>query len=397
MNYSILTEEDLKKRLNEVPDSIVNALNSESLRQNLKRIYRPLNLDDERQLMLEQLTALTLMGFVSIDDLKEEIKFNLDLDENAAQKLNEDIKLQILRPYLDDLKRIYSPIEETGAELWEKKTEETIPEIKLPTAPPTAPTAPTSAESAFPAPSAEPETKTMPGEKFISLEKFGQPKIPETHKIPVAPQIISDESKEKPLIIHEEKSPVEAVETPTKPKGFNLPFNIFKSGLSKIIKPPVTAKIEAPPEIQSPTLSEINKKEEKKVVHYSELRTPLTPLHREEELINLETLEKVKKPPTDAKPQIDTNLPIKEEDQLRPSPISLSESPQQTSPKPMFIINENQKNADTDKNAAPLSVQKPPLPPFKPTEPPKPPEIPKTNNIPEKPAPKLDGNVIDLR
>lgn len=121
-------------------------------------------------------------------------------------------------------------------------------------------------------------------------------------------------SEDAPLILQREKEFISPTRKESSSKGFSLPFGFFKKPPSSSTFEPVKAKIEfldatdasvekSAPEIKQDkdkikglgffnTLQQIKKGvegEQKKVVHYSELRTPVTPFAKEEEFINLET------------------------------------------------------------------------------------------------------------
>lgn len=82
----------------------------------------------------------------------------------------------------------------------------------------------------------------------------------------------SDEMQ--PLIIHRE-NPVPAAREAAGSKSFSLPFGFFRNVERTVSESmePIKARVESP-------------KEEKRVVHYSELRTPLTPFNKNDEFIH---------------------------------------------------------------------------------------------------------------
>lgn len=140
--------------------------------------------------------------------------------------------------------------------------------------------------------------KSTPQEKTVSLETLAETPTEEVlhfkfEKGVAKAETLKPAEEGKPLMIHEEKPLTEGTTKPPTQKGFSLPFGLFKSRSAREEQAPVKARVEVP-------------KEEKRVVHYSELRTPLTPLGGGEELINLEALTQMK-PPTEKPPNITEN------------------------------------------------------------------------------------------
>ena len=104
----------------------------------------------------------------------------------------------------------------------------------------------------------------------------------------------------KPLVLHEEKKETNA---PQSRPGFSLPFSLFRSktgerGDSK------TARIETPEE----------RKTEKRVVHYSESRTSVSPFGKEPDFLQRKP-EPVPTPPQSPAPQKrESSVPMKTEE-----------------------------------------------------------------------------------
>jgi len=138
--------------------------------------------------------------------------------------------------------------------------------------------------------------------KKISLDKINE--------APIAKKITISQSEDTPLIIHQVKPLTETKPKTTSPI-FSLPFKFLKSKLSqKNIEKPVMARIETPEK----TISEPEKNQpQKRVVHYSDNRSPLSSLEIPE-FINLEKLS----PDTPTAP---TSSPTtkKEDEQKTPS------------------------------------------------------------------------------
>lgn len=342
MDYSIITEEILGERLNSLPVNLRQILESPDTAKTIERLSREHYLDKERVITLEQLAGLVLMGFISRPELVIEIEENLRLNPKHAGALAKDIASNIFEPVKDDLDATYEPIGEPRRE-----TSDFIREIK--------------------------ERETKPPEKLISLEDIGGKVGVEGQEQVTAPQA---EKETKPLILHEEKPIAEEAKRPLI-RGFSLPFKFFRSEKrGKETKPPAKAKIEVP-------------EEAKRVVHYSELNTPLPQFGKQEEIINLETLTPIKAPePTNFPPKPDIAVPKKIEVKI--------ETPPQETPKKVEIKKEEGKQPTEEKSKKfwPLnflskkSAEEPPE--AKPVSPAGPASEPSGQ-------PKLEGNIVDLR
>lgn len=252
IDYSLIDEKKITERLRLIPRTIEGLLNSEETQKTIQRIGREHFLDEERVNTLKQLAGLVLLGFVSQEELSREISDNLPLNQIHSRQLAEELGGAIFDPVKRDLERIYEPvIEPRPEEMVSPKTTE-VKEL-------------------------EKET--------ISLEEIGRESFGPATKI----EVKKIENGDKPLIIHREEKEETATEEAKKPfRGFDFPFKFFKTK-EVLTETPVKAKIETPASAKAPA----GKPVPKRVVHYSELRTPLTPFEKtEDEIINLETLTK---------------------------------------------------------------------------------------------------------
>lgn len=147
--------------------------------------------------------------------------------------------------------------------------------------------------------------KIKPAEEIISLEKIGsagEATNPPTEELA---------REEEPLVIHKEEriKPIAAEEKRRPRKGFSLsPGRFFEKESAERVSPPTRARVESPGEERSIVGKMLSgrqkpkeKKVEKRVVHFSELRTPLAGGDTSEEFIDLSTLQPVK--PIEPEPQ----------------------------------------------------------------------------------------------
>jgi len=267
MNYSIFTEQTMNKRMRELPMNLRDILNSGTAMRTVQQIARIHYLDEGRTIMLTQLVAFILLGFISLDELSLEISENLHLNYEHATALAKELKVRIFRPIKEDLENVYAPIEE--GEDFERE------------------------EEGYWGKTGEQNTEYRIQDTGDENEEDLTGKI----------------NKDSPLILHEEK-PLTEKRKGTEAKGFSLPMGFFKKKGVENEGEAVKVRVDDGDEEQTTdnqrlTTNDkrqtINNKQQttndkrftddgKRVVHYSELRTQLTPYEGGEELINLEML-----------------------------------------------------------------------------------------------------------
>ena len=110
MDYSLITEQQFQKRFDILPDILKDALSSESDIKSVRQICRAHYLNDEEKILIvEQLTGLVILGFVLPDDLSQEISENLHLDKKHVDDIASEIDRKIFSPIKSDLEKVYSP------------------------------------------------------------------------------------------------------------------------------------------------------------------------------------------------------------------------------------------------------------------------------------------------
>lgn len=115
MNYSLFEPQILIDRFTSLPENIKDALNHPSDAEIVEQICHNNFLDDDDKiLVVEQLTTLVLMGFLLPDELGREIADNIHINLKAGQAVAEEIDRKIFTSIHADLKKIYSPIKESA-------------------------------------------------------------------------------------------------------------------------------------------------------------------------------------------------------------------------------------------------------------------------------------------
>jgi len=266
MDYSLLTEEILLKRLDSLPDHIQELVSSEQAQKLVVQIGKSHYMNREKIEVLEQIVTLILMGFIHLRNLKREISDRLFLNYDHTIALANDLDQELFREIRLDLEQIYTPVEE---EISNQKT-------------------------------AREGTET---EKFIpEKELSGDAEI----VIPIHEEIARPLNENGPFMLVEEKFVTgETEKRGGKFKDFSKAFSFFSPKQLSESTSPVRARVETP--------------KEKKVIHYSELRSPISVFDRSGDFIDLKLSKKTETPQA-----LDKKLGIRPKDSA-PSTMNSSE------------------------------------------------------------------------
>ncbi|MBI4034247.1 MAG: hypothetical protein HY378_01725 [Candidatus Brennerbacteria bacterium] len=293
-----LQEQEIKERYQRLPRVLQDALNSPSRFGAIGEISEKYKLNEEDSMVLTTSVGMVLLGYIKPQNLFKEINEYLEADEKIVVEVIRDINRQVFVPLHKELEDLYGMKTHIEGELEKEqvepvlkiKTEERKPEaeVKIPleklgeSPPVSRPTGPATA----PSDAAQGKPAAVP------------PPVPAA---PVGEEV-------KPLIIHREEIQKPATED-KKFKGFDFPFGIFeKEGTKAMPSEPVKVRVETPG---------------KRVVHYSEYRTPVTPFGKpEEEIITI----KKEPPPTENKSPF-----------TWPKPEPKPETPKPEQPKPPVV------------------------------------------------------------
>lgn len=273
MDYSLITEEAINERFESLPEHIQELITTEQVEKLVSQIGKSHFLGRDKVEILEQIVTLILLGFINLRDLKQVLSEHLFLNYAHTIALAKELQTEIFAPIRGDLEQIYEPLEVGQAEV------------------------------------ASEEADT--GEDPKAIQDDG------SFDIPVEEEGGDEEGK--PLILHEGVSVEAAGATQGKFGDLSKAFSFFRQKKQEGSNL-VTAKIESP------------KSDEKKTVHYSELRTPVTPFSEPagSGFINLEAFGKplsVQEQATTPKPGVDAISPIAiqtptEEKEVKPQIIA---------------------------------------------------------------------------
>jgi len=189
----------------------------------------------------------------------------------------------------------------------------------------------------------------------------------------------AEPAKDGPLILHRENTSKEksySKKESSGSKGFTLPFGMFKNreDSSRDLSDPIRASVETPPEYiqkikeRTEGMSKKLKSEKKRIVHYNELRTPLTPFSKEGKFIKTDSFQKKGGAESPLQPQA-SKQPLE-----KPTPFS---QPPEKKPSEGFVWFNKKKPASRPVEISETSPK---------PEPPKPQPIKKDFLAPPKPA-----------
>ncbi len=255
MDYSILTEEQIQKRYDSLPIKLRDISDSENAIEMVRQLCRTHHLDEDRVLIIEQLIGLVILGFISVEELSQEIQENIHLNPRHSAELSQEINRKIFSPIKSELEKVYAP--PAGAEeVLDLRSKQPVPEIiKSPVV------------SRVEPPKIIPESPHLPelGPRLTSAARALEP-------APAGEQAREPE-EEGPMIIHKETQFEPLLE---KKKSLSGLFGAFKKQEEK--KPPsVMAKVDIGGKAKEPHMASRVEPPKVRVVHYSEFLTPITP------------------------------------------------------------------------------------------------------------------------
>ncbi|MCR4275238.1 MAG: hypothetical protein NUV83_00570 [Candidatus Wolfebacteria bacterium] len=286
MDYFLITEQQFQKRVYDLPSILKNALNSESVMGTVRHICQSHYFDDEKTLTIEQLTALVLSGFVAIEDMSKEIAENLEVNKQLADSIYQEIDKKIFISLKDEIKKIYSPLVVSksalswGAPKIELKpaTKEDVVDLKTKSALGiSSETIEIKSKEIFP------EAVVLKKPEFRQEIKKEEPTVfgkiePKVSGITLEKSLGEEEA---PMILHKE---TELTPLAADKKSLAEVFT-FSSGQEPAARKEssdLAAKISFGADVEKKKENKIQmEKPNVRVVHYSDLNTPMSPFGKE--------------------------------------------------------------------------------------------------------------------
>ncbi|KKU75556.1 MAG: Extensin-like protein [Candidatus Giovannonibacteria bacterium GW2011_GWB1_47_6b] len=103
MDYSLLTEQKISEQYKDLPQDLQSALSSANTSITIENIAATYGLNKEQSTMLVQLVGLTLLKFVSFEEMKKEMKESLEIDPVLIPLIANAIYQKILFPVINSL------------------------------------------------------------------------------------------------------------------------------------------------------------------------------------------------------------------------------------------------------------------------------------------------------
>ncbi len=97
-------EQQIEQRMAELPEVIREAILSNDIGGHIRAIGTTHKLHVDQLALLEDLTIMTMLGFVSSAEFQTQLKAQLSLDDDTAKKLAEDINTEIFMVVRESLK-----------------------------------------------------------------------------------------------------------------------------------------------------------------------------------------------------------------------------------------------------------------------------------------------------
>ncbi len=323
-----------------LPQVLREALFSEFIADTAEKIYADHHIDDVKAEKINKICALVLMGFLHPEEISQEIKEELDLPKEVTDPLADDLNKKVFSQYAADIKNVYDPAVRTSG-------------------------------------AASADIIGTPAAKTISLEDIGTTK---EEVIPVETSSVTlkqkDQAADSPFIIHEENVPEGNVTSQKSVfRSVTAPLGgfFFKKRVAGGETKPAIAKLEIPG----------LKPEGRRVVHYSETRTPVGELE-EPSFLNVGEV----KPLENEFPALSPEVPA-------PAIQSVG-----SDNKPAVTIKPKAEATSDKLFEAPVKpmVAAPAIKPVADTAPSQPaPNSPAILGAIKKPEPRVEGNTIDLK
>ena len=174
MDYSLLTEQKISEKFQGLPQDLKDVLSSADTSVIIGNIATKYRLDEEKTAMLIQLVGLVILGFVSFEDMKEEMKETIDISPQFIPLVADEIRQKIFSPVINSLQPAPATPKTTsptppyqGGEKREavdkyREPASSVPEIVDLRKAPVTPAQPAPSVAPPPAPAPKPITPTQP-------------------------------------------------------------------------------------------------------------------------------------------------------------------------------------------------------------------------------------------
>ena len=307
-----VSDSQIDERWNDAPDKIREAVFSQFYNDQFDGICDTYHLPENKRDILRNLVFYAFLGFFPLEDMYKEIKEGANLDPRIALDVYHDIDKKIFDPFKKEMEDMFIKFKIGIVKESQISTPEVNPQIVLREGPEVINLRPEPAVSEAPIKIKVEGEKKLPEPAPMSIGQVNikpeavivapaSPKPPASSAAPISkleaiisapkPAPASAPDSEGPMIIHKKDESQSVVQTqpasPFRQTSFGGYMGTFRSFSGQAPQAPVSsAKIEIPSEqkISTPAGEQkipvvVKKYDEEpvKTVHYSDLRTPLSP------------------------------------------------------------------------------------------------------------------------
>jgi len=108
-------EQQIEQKLGELPEVVREALLSNDVSGHVRAIGSKHKLHIDQMSVLDDITIMTMLGFISPLEFSTQIKAQLNLDEESAKKLADEINTEIFLVVRESMKNASQPAPATAA------------------------------------------------------------------------------------------------------------------------------------------------------------------------------------------------------------------------------------------------------------------------------------------
>ena len=110
IDFSKITEQKISEKFQGLPQDLKDVLSSADTSVIIGNIATKYRLDEEKTAMLIQLVGLVILGFVSFENMKEEMKETIDISSQFIPLIADEIRQKIFSPVINSLQPAPVPV-----------------------------------------------------------------------------------------------------------------------------------------------------------------------------------------------------------------------------------------------------------------------------------------------
>jgi len=122
ISFKEITERRILEKYERLPQDLKNILSSIDTSVAIENIASKYRLDEEKSAMLIQLVGMVILGFVSIDEMKEEMKETIDIGPQFIPLIADEIRQKIFSPVINSMQKVMTEKQTLRTEIINEKT-----------------------------------------------------------------------------------------------------------------------------------------------------------------------------------------------------------------------------------------------------------------------------------